>query len=46
MDSNQDKYGGNVDTSFVGRQELAKLKSDFYLTDVWRKTNPRVLQYT
>ena len=34
VDSNQDKYGGNVDTGFVGRQELAKLKSDFYLTDI------------
>ena len=43
VDSNQDKYGGNVDTGFVGTQELAKLKSDFYLTDIWRKKNPRLL---
>ena len=46
VDSNQDKYGGNVDTGFVGRQELAKLKSDFYLTDIWQKKNPRLLQFT
>lgn len=37
IDSQKDKYGGNFDTGFVGKQEISKLKSDFYLTDIWWK---------
>ena len=46
IDSQKDKYGGNIDTGFVGKQELSKLKSDFYLTDISRKKNPRTIQFT
>ena len=46
IDSQKDKYGGNIDTGFVGKQELSKLKSDFYLTDISRKKNPHTIQFT
>ena len=46
IDSQKDKYSGNFDTGFVVKQKLSKLKSDFYLTDIWRKKNPRIIQFT
>ena len=46
VDSNLDKYGGNSDMGFTGKDEVAKLKRDFFLNDIWRTKNKRTRQFT
>ena len=46
IDSNLDKYGGNSDMGFTGKDEVAKLKRDFFLKDIWRTKKERTRQFT
>ena len=41
IDSNLDNYGGNSDMGFNGKDEVAKLKRDFFLKDIWRTKKQR-----
>ena len=39
IDSKLDKYGSNSDMSFTRKDEVTKLKHDFFLKDIWQSKN-------